>query len=367
GSPFSPSADGTLAEPGRIVGDYSGWGAYVNLDFAVTDTLDLSLGLRYTDDEKDFAINVPTPTSELGAYWAYGFTTAGFVKDTQSWDDLTPRVIVKWHPTDERMFFASYTAGFKSGGFGSFALNDPNGAPAGFQDPQNVDATNAAGFRPNAFGEETIDSIELGYKDTLFDGRTNVELTAFFYNYEDLQVVINTVTGAGQVGNVGDVEAQGLEGSVTTALGDNFTLYLAVGWLDSEATELQTICGLEDVNGCEGTSLFWAPDVSGAVVLNGDFPIEGGEIRSSLEAFWESERGGGWESLPETEIDSYVEMALRVGYHSDDNWHVDAYVENLTDEFTWDGQNNNSGIIPSHFFGPKRPRTFGLRFGFSWE
>jgi iron complex outermembrane receptor protein len=46
---------------------------------------------------------------------------------------------------------------------------------------------------------------------------------------------------------------------------------------------------------------------------------------------------------------------------------VELYVENLTDEESWDGENNNGGITPSHFFGPKRPRTFGMRFTYEWE
>ena len=46
---------------------------------------------------------------------------------------------------------------------------------------------------------------------------------------------------------------------------------------------------------------------------------------------------------------------------------LEVRVENLTDEFTYDGLNNNGGILPSHFFGHKRPRTAGVRFRYSWE
>ena len=49
------------------------------------------------------------------------------------------------------------------------------------------------------------------------------------------------------------------------------------------------------------------------------------------------------------------------------NWQAGVYVENLTDEFTYDGQNNNGGILPSHFFGHRMPRTAGVRFRYSWE
>ena len=41
--------------------------------------------------------------------------------------------------------------------------------------------------------------------------------------------------------------------------------------------------------------------------------------------------------------------------------------ENVFDEFTWDGYNANGGILPSHFFGPMRPMTIGVRAGMSWD
>ena len=363
GSEFTPSADGLLTETGRIKGDYSGWAGYVNLAYDVTDTVQVEAGLRYTQDDKDFALLVPTPESELGPYWAYGFSTAEFIEGSDSWDDVTTRFIAKWRPTDQRMFYASYTEGFKSGGFGSFNLaNNPADEPA----LGNTDIRQTDGFRPNVFDPETVDSWEIGYKDSLWNGRANLDLTAFFYEYEDLQVV-TFEGGASLVENVGQVEAWGLEGALTTRLTDHLDLYLAAGYLDSEARELQAICDLEDVNGCEGSPLFWAPEWSAAAVLTASYPVSGGTITGSLEMFYEDERGGGWEGTPETLINSYTDASLRIGFESEQNWFVEAYVENLTDEFTWDGQNNNGGLVPSHFFGPKRPRTVGMRLGMTWD
>ena len=361
GSEFTPSANGLLVETGRIRGDYSGWAAYVDFNYAVTDTFDVSLGARYSDDEKDFTINVPTPASDLGAYWAYTFATAGDISETRSWDDTQLRLVGRWQPADDTLLFASFTEGYKSGGFGSFALSDASGGPVGGGE---TDLSQADGFRPNTFDPERVDSYEIGYKGTI--GASRITLTAFQYDYEDLQVVTFD-GGAAAVRNVGEVDASGVEATLNAQLGDAWNLYLAASWLDSDATGLQSICGLEDVTACEGSSLFWAPDFSYAAVLSGAWPTANGEINGALEIFGESERGGGWEGLASTMIDSYSEAALRVGYESNANWSIGAYVENLTDEFTWDGLNNNGGVLPSHFFGPKRPRTFGLTFGYRWE
>ncbi len=363
GSPFSPSADGNLTETGRILGKYTGWSGYVDVNYALTDRLDIGLGVRYTDDEKDFTINVPTPDSDLGAFWAYTFSTDGDISDTQSWDDTQMRFILRFQPTDTALLYASYTEGFKSGGFGSFALVDAdgNGIGGGEQDVSQAD-----GARPNPFNPEVADSYEIGYKDTLLDGRMQLGLNAFYYDYQDLQVVVAD-GGAASVQNVGKVESHGLEGSLTTSLGERADLFLALSWLDSEATELQSICGLPDPDGCEGSSLFWAPEFSGAAVLNGYFTVGQGEIKASLEASWESERGGGFEGLDSTIIPSYTEMSFRLDYQSPKNWGIGAYVENFTDEHTYDGQNANGGMVPSHFFGHRRPRTAGMRFTYEWE
>ena len=136
---------------------------------------------------------------------------------------------------------------------------------------------------------------------------------------------------------------------------------------------MQLLCDAVDANGdpnpdgCEGSSLWWAPEFSGAAVLNGNFPVSKGEIFGNLELFWESERGGDWSNLPDSYIDAYSMVNLRVGYRSASNWSVTAYVENLGNEITFDGSANNADIVPAFRFGPSRPRTIGLRFGYEWE
>jgi iron complex outermembrane recepter protein len=363
GSEFTPSANGLLEETARIKGDYTGWGAYLNLAYQLTDTVQVEAGVRYSDDKKQFSTNVPTPVSELGPYWAFGYSTAGPLEDTQSWDDWTPRFIAKWTPTDTALLFASYTAGFKSGGFGTFSLTDD---PQGNSPLGEVDITPSQGFKPDSVEPEEVDSYEIGYKDTLFDGAANVDLTAFYYDYTDFQITVSTDSGASKIANVGQIEAWGLEGSITAGLGEYFTAYLSMGYLDSEATDIQDACGLPDPNGCEDSRIFWAPEFSGSFVLSARYPVDGGDLTGNFEMIWESDRGRGWEDLSETEIGAYEEYALRLGYASNQDWFVEAYVENLTDEFTWDGVNNLGGKEPNAFFGPRRPRTYGMRAGYNW-
>ncbi len=362
GSSFTPSADGLLRETSQIHGNYKGWSGYADLNYALTETLEAELGVRYTSDTKKMTNNVPTPSSELGPFFAYGFSTAEPVRGKKTWNNTSLRFITRWRPEDDMMFYASYTQGYKSGGFGSFNLgNNAAGDPA----LGRTDITNADGFPLNTFNPENVDSYELGYKDTWFDF-TKVDLTAYTYKYTDLQVVV-AENGASIVKNVGKVDSWGLEGSFRSSLNDNFDISLSMGYLNSKATQLQSICGLNDVNGCEGRRLPWAPKLSGSLVINGEFELEGDAvITTSLAVTAESKRGGGFENIPDTKIKAYQEASFSVGYKTY-NWSVEAYVENLTDEFTWDGTINGTGITPDLYFGPRRPRTFGIHLKKSWD
>jgi len=266
----------------------------------------------------------------------------------------------------EALFFASYTQGFKSGGYGSFWIEDANGGVPAYE----TGIRQGDGYLPGKFDPETVDSYEIGMKTTYLDGRGNFDITFFMYDYEDMQVinyvdVEETDAFAARVLNVGETEGYGVEAATTIALSDNFTLYLSAGYLDTEATGIQNICGLEDANGCEGSPLFWAPEITAAGRLDANFPMGNGAITGAFEFSYEDERGGGWEANPEGYISAYTVANLRVGYETD-TWYVSAYAENVFDEFTWDGYNANGGIIPSHFFGPMRPRTLGVMLGMNW-
>ena len=377
GDDFYPTADGNLTEQGMIKGKYSGWASYVSFDWAMSDKLTAELGLRYTKDDKDFSTLVMEPESYLGPYFIYGFATAEYISDSKSWSDTTGKVALTYTPNDDSMIFASYTQGFKSGGFGSFWIETPDGTPPALA---QTGITQADGFRPGSFKPEEMDSYELGFKTSYMDGRGNFDITAFMYDYTDAQVIsyVDVDLGDGdstfsaRVLNVGEVDGFGIEASNTVALSEYSTLYMSVGYLDTEANGLSDICAIDgavegDALGCEGSRVFWAPEITGAAKLDIDYPMSNGMLTGSLEMFHESKRGGSWEGNPEGMIGAYTITNLRVGYESNDNWYFEAYAENLFDEFTWDGYNANGGILPSHFFGPMRPLTFGIRTGMSWD
>ena len=159
---------------------------------------------------------------------------------------FTPRASVSFKPTDDHHLYASYSKGFKGGGF------DPRGAGS------NAPDLDGNGIRSDeevaaflSFLPETVDSYELGYKASLLDRRVNVAIAAFRANYSDVQIPGSsacTLSGlpsfCGIVTNAGKARFQGLELEANARLADNLMrsgdrLRLAgtLGYIDAEYRE----------------------------------------------------------------------------------------------------------------------------------
>jgi iron complex outermembrane recepter protein len=344
-----------LLEQNSVKGNYKGWGTYVDLTYAITDKLDASLGVRYTYDQKRFKLFALPVTSELGPFFAFGYTTDGYLADSDDWSEVTPRALVEYHPNDDWMLFGSVTRGYKAGGFGSFAI-DPD-VPFG-----TIGVTSAEA-NPDSFDPETAWSYEIGAKGDLLDGTMRVGVNTYFYDYEDLQVNVPGVGGGIVVDNVGQVDGWGVEGTMEYAITDNLDMLLNAAYADSKVNGAEAIC--DDTNVCDGEPLPQVPEYSGSAVVNLHFPARDGEISFTYELYAQAKTYGGLLQLSEAVNDSYADMALRGGYQSNSGWGVIAYVENLTDEVHYDGVAEGGGILPAHYFGPSRPRTVGVRM--TWE
>lgn len=354
GYTFTPNPDG-LVESNRVKGTYTGWAVYGDLTYAFTDSFDASFGLRYTYDKKKFSNHALPVDSELGPFFALGFTTDGPLEEKKSWDDVTPRIVVRWFPSEDWMTFGSVTWGYKSGGFGSFALNpDPVFGTTDIAPGEAV---------PDDFAPEKSISYEIGTKGTFADNRAQLTANVYYYDYEDLQVIVPGVGGGIRVDNAGEVKGWGLESTLQLIIGDNWDLFLSGAWADTEANDVAALC--DGTDECEGNKLARLPEFSYGAALQGTFPTGPGNIIGRLEMFGQTKTYGGQRLDPNFKNDGWTELALRLGYRADAGWHVTGFVENLTDERYYDATAEDGGILPGFAFGPSRPRTVGVRLG--WE
>ncbi len=338
-----------LLEQNSVKGKYWGWAVYADLTYAITPKIDVSFGLRYTYDDKNFKLFAWPVTSELGPFFAMGFTTAGYLDGDESWDEVTPRALVEYHPSDDWMVYGSITRGYKSGGFGSFAISP---------DLLQTDVTNQEA-NPDDYDPETVWSYELGAKGDLLDGTMRVGLNAYWYDYKDLQVNVQGAGGGILVDNVGQVDGWGFEGTLQYVITDNLEILVNAAWADSSVNDAGPIC--DDTNVCDGEPLPQVPEWSGSAVANLSFPMRDGEIILTAEGYGQTKTYGGLLQNPEGQNDAYVDLALRAGYQANRGWSATAYIENVTDNTHYDGVADGSGILVAHYFGPSRPRTYGLR------
>ena len=342
---WNPTADGLVNDRNRIIGKYKGYSAYADLSYRFNESFDVSVGLRYTYDEKQFSQEVlPDPGGSLLAYKVQtGFSTPnGALTDKQDWDEVTWRVIANWRPNDSTLLFGSITTGYK----------------------------------PGDFGPETVTSYEVGYKGTILGGGTQIAATAFFYDYEDLQAIFTEGLRV-IVDNVGQVDGTGAELEVITALTDHLDLRFGASWFDSEATNVQAFCGageelLGDPDICDGQSIPWAPEWTAFTVLRGNYPVGEGEAFGHLSWSWEDDYRGDWPnpSVIYQRIKALNQTDIVLGYRQD-SWRVSAYVENVFDQIWYDGAYSDDpgqfNIYSQHTFGPSRPRTAGVRFGIDFD
>ena len=338
-----------LLEQGFVEGDYHGFAAFADVTYAVTEAIEINIGLRYAYDNKDFSNHALPVTSALGPFFTYSVTTNGPLSDSQSWDAFTPRFLIKYRINENHMVFASATRGYKSGGFGTFGFSPTTTGPA----ISAGDQLQPGDAVPDNFDAERLWSYEIGYKGKFSIFTT--DLNAYYYNYKDLQLLVFQ-DGGGLIFNLGKVNGYGVEGKISARFNDHFDAFVSATYNETEIFDAGDACALDS---CDGNNLE-SPKFSGSAVLNTHWPVLGGEAFASAELFWESEKGGGIENDPISIVDEFADLSLRIGFRKDD-WSVTGYVENVTNALYYDQGNNNDSIIPAHFFGPSQPRTFGIR------
>lgn len=248
--------------------DTKTWAAFADFTYDLTDQLSISLGGRYTSDKRHadvYRANIAAGGSpELGGSNGFGVGTVvglptsnfdGRRKDTA----FTPRASISFKPNADHNIYASYSRGFKGGGF------DPRGLTTGAADV-NGDGVRSAEeiYDFMAFDPEEVTSYELGWKGALFDKRLRFAAAAFLADYEDVQVpgsagglTSNGVpTFVGVTTNAGKARFKGLElettlraGESLFAAGDRLNLAGTMGYLDAQYREFLTVVTYDEVTG----------------------------------------------------------------------------------------------------------------------
>jgi iron complex outermembrane receptor protein len=322
------------------------YGIFGSLDYALSDRWVVTVGGRYTHEEKEVYLR----ESSLD-YADYERTTLAAAlmpnRDSDEWNEFTPRVTMTYN-LDNGIAYATYASGFKSGGF-----NYPNRRGGKSLDP------------------ETLDMIELGYKVELSE---SLRLTSsfFIYDYKNLQVT-RAASGGGTVTteNATDSEVMGLDFDVTWAASDTLLLRMAGEWLDTEYKDYTTaarvantiLTGDPDAIGygydyfnAKGSQMLRAPDLS--LFLTAQY--DAGPLSLNLSYAWKDDYMFDFVRNPASESLRQKATGVfngRASYDLGSGLTLGLWGKNLTDEVYLNDSvigGTNQRINYAH------PRTYGV-------
>lgn len=300
--------------------------------YALTENLDITLGLRFTREEKDFA-NVGTSGSALYVLEDYDVATE------ETWTAPTYKLVANYHVDEDTMIYLSAATGFKSGGF---------------------DGTASTGLgAATPFNEERALNLEFGFKSMLLDNRLRLNGALFNTDYQDLQILQSFPNGSPvpplQTKNAGEAVSRGIELEATLAVTENLLLSATYAHLDTEYSQLDG-----NLSSFEGNQLRNAPRNAYSLAATYDWHMAGGgSVNTRAEYVAKEKAYQDVQNIEHAAIPAYRVINLRAAYTSpDERWELAGWIDNaLNEEYYL----HNYELLP---FGaihiPALPRTYGV-------
>ncbi|WP_338240800.1 TonB-dependent receptor [Aurantiacibacter hainanensis] len=324
--------------------DTETFAVFGDFTYDLTEQLSLSLGGRYTWDERQADIlrqNYLGGGSPVfgGAGIPFGAPSTDF-QGSADFDKFTPRVSLSYQPTPDHNLYASYSQGFKGGGFDprGVGVNAPSATPGM---PTDEEVADFLSFEP-----ESVDSYEVGYKGSLLDDAVFVALAAFYAEYTDVQIpgsvacsVGGIQTFCGIVSNAGAAEFKGVEfetnarlGRDMFASGDELRFQGSLGWIDAEYTEYVTNIGGVPTDVSDFREVQNTPEWSGSATVGYTTPVGTGDLYLGTTVSYRSETTQFEVPNPYLDQPGYALWDASIVYNSDAGWSLGLYGRNLTDK-----------------------------------
>ena len=355
--------------------DTESFAAFGELTYNINDELRVAVGARFSSEEKKVnkslslssdvtgGLSQPSSNPILAALWNGAFNTVAHnLSDERKTDHFDPSIKVSWDYSDQGMAYASYSQGFKSGGFNS-------------SDDLPIDADgNAINFEYN---DEEAQALEVGIKTDLAGGAARLNVAAFLTKYDDLQVATFQGTNF-TVSNAAEAEIKGVEVDLTWRVTEALTLAGAVAYLDFEFDRYDTagctsaqiaavpVGGPVCVQDLSGRTNAYAPEWSGNFNANYITDISDSLVLNiDLDANFKSEMFLDFDLDPLSEQGSFVKINARIAIENADNtWSLAAFGHNLTDEITFGYSVDTPLVTGSQSAVPTDGRVFGIEVGY---
>lgn len=342
--------------------DSESLGIYGHAVFHVNDRLNLTGGIRYSDEEKIQVLSRKEPAtggttaSLIGSFTACRLQdpTGGFCgTNTFSDDRMDWRGSIDYRWTDQLMTYFTYSTGFKSGGVS----------------PRFFFVTHIV-----PYGVETLESFDIGFKSDLFDNRLRLNASGFFNVYEDQQVgqfvcpdlVPTTPCLADR--NLLDSDIWGAEFEATFSPTAQLLIDASLSWIQMEFTRIDpTAAGPGFQRNADVPEQ--TPEWKFNIGAQYEFSLGSmGTLTPRVDVTWEDETKGfgatgaiGFDPTVPLTLDSYTLVNTRITWRSaDEDWEAAFAMTNLTDEEYFYNYFDISAIGAWASANPAPPREWAL-------
>jgi len=318
---------------------------FADFTYKITDQLSFSAGGRYTVDRRRATVvrkNLLFGASPAlgGAGTQLGALTSDF-RGEKTFKEFTPRLSVSFEPDADNTLYASWSKGFKGGGF------DPRGLSTAAPD-LNGNGTREYNeiFDYFLFDPEKVTSYEVGYKASLLDRRLRLALAGFYADYKDVQVpgsvgaVINGVpTFVGVTTNAGKASFKGIEAEAVATLfradnGARLNFAGTLGYLDAQYDEFITnVPGKGPVDVADFRRIQNTPKWTLSGTLDYSTPLAGGQLSASTTLSYRSKTYQFETPSPFLDQKGYALLDAHLTWTSpDDRYTIGLHGKNLTDK-----------------------------------
>jgi outer membrane receptor protein involved in Fe transport len=361
------------------------WAVFGHTEWSFADNWKLTLGLRYTEDEKDYeGCTADDGNGDLSQYintltggstqpggcvtFLPGTTTGGLIKKELDEDSTSGKVALDWNITDDILTYASFSRGYKSGSFPTLSTN--------------VDT------QLDPVVQEELDAYELGVKASLLDHSMQLNAAAFYYDYTDKQLLSRTITVFGALGalaNIPESEVTGAEFDLSWAPMDGLLVSLGASYTDTEIKKFSGFNQLGIEGDMEGSDFPLTPELQATAMVNYEWSIGNnltafvGADASYSDDFTSDydiksvavdrpdfglQAGDSFDAPEPFQLDDYLLLGARFGVRSADaTWSATAWGRNLTDE---EYRVNSRKTTDASVGYAGMPTTYGVTFTYNW-
>ncbi|MEO0436253.1 MAG: TonB-dependent receptor [Pseudomonadota bacterium] len=345
-------------------------GVFAAVDYDLTDLLTLTVGARWSSEEK--AANIATlalNTNVLDIPATLASGTPTYVNpitgtdtrcnivngpactldfnDSETFNTFAPKIGFAYAMTDESQVYGHWSRGFRSGGYNL----------------RNTSPTAA----PGPFDEEQVDNFEVGYKSQQSWGKLNA--AAFYNTVDDMQREVNLpdpTSGVVQIiDNTADATLWGIEVDGAFSLSDSLLLLASFGYIDASYDSVAfDLNGDGSVNSAdESLDLPRAPEITYSIGLNYDFSVGSWGFASARinyayrdeVAYTDNNLG----IIPEQDI---LDAGLDF-YSNNGSWTWSIYGRNLLDTVKWGGDTQLPASLGVPLGGTFSPLARGQTYG----